>query len=425
MRAPAPTAGAHRAADPMDHHELHGRLRRLDPAVTPHALDDGLSLHAFDFTSTHGRLLPGAREYVCPEHGVALHEHESGRHVCATGEEALDVCDVEVRENERFRYQVLAPAGERPARGAILMLHGLNEKDWAKYLPWAHALATGTGRAVVLFPTAFHMQRAPRGWSERHAMHRAAAARRAAHPSVLASSLSNVATSTRLHARPQRFFWSGIQTYHDVARLVAAVRHGRHPLIAADARLDVFGYSIGCLLAEILLMSDPGGLLADARLCMFCGGPVFNRLSPVSRFILDSEANVALYSFVVEHLESHLRACERLRHHLGAEHPEGLAFRSMLRYDTLRETREAQFRRLAPRLLGLALASDTVVPAYEVVNTLQGAARDIPVRVETLAFDHPHTHEDPFPLLETHRESVDAAFRRTFAIASEFFGPVA
>ena len=405
----------------MDHYELHAQLRQLDPSAAVVALDSGLALHTFEFASRHGVLLPGAGAYVCPEHGIPLAEHDPVQAGSDPGGGALDVCDAKVRENEVFRYRVMLPAGTERARGAILMFHGLNEKDWAKYLPWAHVLASGTGRAVVLFPTAFHMQRAPRAWSERHAMHRTAAARRAAHPAIVAASLSNVAISTRLHARPQRFFWSGLQTYHDVARLVAGIRAGRHPRVAADAQLDLFGYSIGGLLAQILLMTDPGGMLPDARLCLFCAGAVFNRMSPVSRFILDSEADVALYSYVVEHLESHLRDSERLRHHLGEAHPEGVCFRSMLRYGVMREPREAQFRRLAPRLLGLALARDTVVPPYEVTNTLQGAARDIPARVDVLEFDHPYSHEDPFPVIETHRAQVDAAFRRTFAAAAAFY----
>ena len=61
---------------------------------------------------------------------------------------------------------------------------------------------------------------------------------------------------------------------------------------------EVITYSIGCLLAEILKLANPKGYFTQSRLCLFCGGPVFDRLSPVSKFILDSEANVALYSYI-------------------------------------------------------------------------------------------------------------------------------
>ena len=62
----------------------------------------------------------------------------------------------------------------------LLLFHGLNEKDWDKYLPWAHALARATGKAVLLFPTAFHMNRAMGHWSDHRCMHRASQERRAA-----------------------------------------------------------------------------------------------------------------------------------------------------------------------------------------------------------------------------------------------------
>ena len=53
----------------------------------------------------------------------------------------------------------------------IIVFHGLNEKKWDKYLPWAYGLATQTGKAVVLFPIAFHMSRAPERWSSRQEMY--------------------------------------------------------------------------------------------------------------------------------------------------------------------------------------------------------------------------------------------------------------
>jgi hypothetical protein len=147
---------------------------------------------------------------------------------------------------------------------------------------------------------------------------------------------------------------------------------------------------------------------------MFCGGAVFNRLSPVSKFILDSEANVSLYSYVVEHLESHMRRDELLRHYLGDAHPEGVNFRSMLSYKSQTEKRESIFRSMSDRILAVTLAKDTVVPAYEVVNTLQGAKRDIPIEVDILDFLYTYKHEDPFPALSSIADSVNKQFNLTF-----------
>ncbi|HWQ08592.1 MAG TPA: DUF6051 family protein, partial [Holophaga sp.] len=333
----------------------------------------------------------------------------------------LDRLDSRVCENREFRYPVFHPHGGGKAREALLLFHGFNEKHWHKYLPWAHYLATATGKAVVMFPIAFHMNRAPKEWSDHRLMHRASERRREEYPEVIASSLSNVAISTRIQAKPQRFIWSGLQTYCDVLQLMAQIREDRHPLIAPGASVDFLAYSIGCFLAQVLVMTDPDGMFSDSRLCMVCGGAVFNRMSPVSKFILDSEANVSLYSYVVEHLESHLQHDPRLRHYLSEAHPEGMAFRSMLNYGVMRKAREAHFRRLAPRLMAVALEVDTVVPPYEVINTLQGSARDIPVRVDVHDFPYPHQHEDPFPAHASLRKPVDRAFRDVFGGIADFY----
>jgi hypothetical protein len=401
----------------MDYLDLHRHLEQIvRPGCGTLDLGDGLCVSFLEFMSGHGRILPGEARYACAVHGAEewAAEPASG----AAG--LLDVQDSHVVENQTFLYPVFhRPGGDR-ARELLLLFHGLNEKSWDKYLPWAHRLALATGKAVALFPISFHMNRAPAAWSDHRSMHRASLERRQAFPKVIASSLSNVAISIRLHARPERFIWSGLQTYRDAVQLVRSIHADRHPLVAPGARVDILAYSIGCFLAQILMMADPDGLFRDSRLCLFCGGAVFNRMSPVTKFILDSEANVALYSFVVEHLESHLRRDARLRHYLSEAHAEGAHFRSMLNYGVLRAEREAQFRRLAPRMMAVALAQDRVVPPYEVVNTLQGAARDIPVPAEVLDFPYEYQHENPFPDQEARRREVDAEFRRVFGLIAAF-----
>jgi hypothetical protein len=408
----------------LDYYDLYHALKARVGYEAPEILfDDRLRVHNHTFRSACDDILPGETRYVCPAHGCELHdvmEPEDG------GDEGLGI-EVpglhasRLAENRAFRYHVFLPSATRRAREAILLFNGFNEKHWHKYLPWAYRLACDTGKAVILFPIAFHMNRAPMAWSDRRLMHRASERRRQRFPAIVNSTLSNAAISIRLQARPQRFIWSGLQTYYDVLQLLAEIAADRHPDVAAGARIDLFAYSIGCLLAQILLMTDPGGALADSRLCMFCGGTVFNRMSPVSRFILDSECNVALYSYVVEHLESHLRDNERLRHFLGEQHPEGINFRAMLNAVAFRRQREAHFQRLGRRLFAIALDSDTVIPPGEVMNTLQGPMRDLPARVDVLSFDYDCRHEDPFPATTSLRGPADAAFCRVFDLATAFY----
>ncbi len=372
------------------------------------------------FRSQHQWIVSGATDYRCPTHGVALTEPEP--HVSGAGASArsLDVHDIQVSENHDFRYHVFLPASAPRVDEVIFLFHGLNEKYWHKYFPWAYHLAANTGKGVILFPIAFHMNRAPMAWSDRRLMHRVCAERRHAYPEVIGSTLSNAAISTRLQARPQRFIWSGLQSYYDVHQLIGEIAAGAHPQIDPWATYDFFAYSIGCLLAQILLMTDASGRLAKSRMCLFCGGAVLNHMSPVSRVILDSECNVALYSYAVEHLESHLRRNERLRHFLGDSHPEGLNLRSMLNYNVMRREREECFRQLGPRILAIALESDQVVPEYEVRNALQGAARDLPSHVEVLDLPYPHRHEDPFPMNAACRGAVDHAARQVLGLATDF-----
>ena len=333
--------------------------------------------------------------------------------------EMLAIHDSDIKENIEFRYHVFSPVGTKKATEIVLMLHGFNEKFWYKYLPWAKHIVDTTGKTVVLFPIAFHMNRAPQEWSDTRLMYKVSNRRRELFPDIIHSTLSNAAISTRLHTNPQRFIWSGMQTYYDVIQFIEGYKSGGHPFIAPDAQIDLFAYSIGAFLAEIIIMANHHHYFDHAKLVMLCGGPVFNRLSPVSKFILDSEANVALYSHIVEHLESHLKNDKNLRHYL-CESQEGITFRSMLNYGVMSDLREERFYALRDRLLAVVLKKDTVVPPYEVANTLQGKYRDIPVRVDMHDFPYLYKHEDPFPAIEKISDEVDSGFRRVFDTVGTF-----
>jgi len=340
---------------------------------------------------------------------------------CETGimHEMLYIHDADVKDNVSFRYHLFSPVGAPKAKKIILLFHGFNEKHWHKYLPWAKYIMDATGATVVLFPIAFHMNRAPQEWSDMRLMHKVSNRRRELFPDIIHSTLSNAAISTRMHAKPQRFIWSGMQSYYDVIQFMDQYKSGRHPYIAPDAEVDIFAYSIGAFLAEILIMTNHRRYFDASKLALFCGGPVFNRLSPVSKFILDSEANVALYSYIIEHLDSHLKKDEKLRHYL-CERPEGISFRSMLNYGAMSDLREERLRNISDRLLAIGLKQDTVVPPYEMANTLQGKYRDIPVKVDIYDFPYAYKHEDPFPVLEKISDEVDAGFRLVFEPIGRF-----
>ncbi|MDR1666251.1 MAG: DUF6051 family protein [Bacteroidales bacterium] len=403
----------------MEYYEFHRMLKEAVSYRDMEIIDKKTNLYNFDFSSGSCSLLPGEKRYSCAAHGFSCDLSYDFENPIAGNCRMLDMDDAHIMENQHFRYHVFHPADKKKSRQVVLMFHGFNEKYWVKYLPWAKRLSELTGKTIVLFPIAFHMNRAPHEWSDRRQMYAVSERRRVAFPQVVSSTLSNVAISSRLHARPQRFFWSGLQSYYDVIRWMAEIKSGKHPLIEPDASFDLFAYSIGCLLAEILVMTNQNDYFSRSKMFMFCGGPVFNRLSPVSKFILDSEANVALYSFVVEHLENHLKRDTHLHHYLTV-HPEGIHFQCMINYGKMLPFREDILRRIGSRAMAVALASDTVVPPYEVVNTLQGSRRDIPICVEIMDFPYDCKHEDPFPVLVPIAGKVTEQFNRVFDMAGQF-----
>ena len=136
--------------------------------------------------------------------------------------------------------------------------------------------------------------------------------------------------------------------------------------------------------------------------------------------ILDSEANVRLYSFLVEHLESHLKHDSKLREFLDTGSESGTAFRSMLSYKSMASYREEGFRKMSDRIAAIALTRDEVIPPYEVENTLCGRFRDIPIPVESLNFPYPYKHEDPFPATPGIADEVTACFEDVFGKAARF-----
>lgn len=406
----------------MDYNELFRQLKeRVNYEDDVIGMDDGQVIRNFSFSSGNGFILPGESDYLCKIHQCYSDDTKAYRSVSGISGSILDIHDAEIMENKRFRYHVMSPADAAVAGDFILLIHGFNEKSWIKYLPWAKILVEQTGKSVILFPIAFHMNRAPLAWSDRHEMGTLSESRKASFPDIVACTFSNVAISARLQQKPQRFFWSGLQTYYDVIELLTEIKNGTHPFIQKDARFDLFAYSIGGLLAQILMMTDHQGFFTDSRLCLFCGGNVFNRFSPVSKFILDSEANVALYSYIIEHLENHLKKDERLRHYLSELHPEGMNFKAMLNYNQHRGERESSLRKISDRILAIALEKDVVAPPYEVINTLKGINRDIPIEVIVEDFDYPYIHENPFPSREETALRVTAAFNRIFSRVSRFF----
>lgn len=406
----------------MDYTESYHLLKSLLTNSSKGKTADGTELEQFPFTSSSYTILPGNKEYHCERHNRQVETRFSFYNDIGTIRDDVHIKDIEVKENQAFNYHIIRPEGEEKCRKVTFLFHGFNEKDWSKYLPWAYTICKETQSAVVLFPIAFHMQRAPKHWSSKHDMYRLSEERKVRFPNIINSTLSNVAISMRLHSMPQRFIWSGLQTYYDIIQFIEECKTDQHPLIHKDFGFNIFAYSIGGFLGQILKLTNYKGYFDQAKVCIFCGGAAFNRLSPVSRFILDSEANVALYSFLVEHFDRMLEKDGLLEHYIKGDHAEGRVFYAMLDYHKMREFREELLRRYEDQFYAIVLKKDMIIPSFEVVNTLQGAWRDIRIKVDEVDFDREYLHENPFPVGGSDSVRVDADFKLIFSKICRFLG---
>lgn len=375
------------------------------------------------FRSPGSAVLPGRKSYYCGKHGKTFAGEISYEGLPESEERyILHIHDSEITCNEEFDHVIINNQSSAAANKAIILFHGLNEKKWDKYLPWAYSLLKNTGKPVILFPLAFHMDRAPKDWSAPKQMN--AAAKERLHAGLLNSHTSfvNAAISLRLEANPQRFFWSGLQSYLDVSAFLHELNSGRVNGFAKGCTADIFGYSIGAFFGLILLMAGAGRLTESSRLFAFCGGATLDRMYPISKYILDANAAAAISSYYLELLNNDFKSTPRLNHYLSTEHGEESCFKSMLLYHHYKTLRESRLRHAAGRIRAAALKQDSVVPPVEVINTLRGEMRDIDITVDIEDFPYPYSHVNPFSPAQKHSAETEAAFTKIMDNAGGFLG---
>lgn len=323
--------------------------------------------------------------------------------------------DDSISENHTFSYPVFKTADTRKHRQAILLLHGLNERNWTKYLVWAYYLAFKTKRPVILFPIAFHMNRSPEAWSNPRMMSPVLLDRRKRLGEDPMSTFANVALSERLCEDPLRFYTSGQQSAADIVQLAGQLNHGEHPLFEKGTTIDIFAYSIGAFLSQILFLENPAGLFTNARLFLFCGGAFFEEMNGVSRLIMDQQAFGRLRHYYIKELGTEMDHSELLSASIN-QTEGGRSFLSMLGAGNLKSFRESVFEKLQKQVQAVALLKDKVIPAGGIVKALN---RFIPVDV--LDFPYEYSHENPFPVMNSEKASiVDHGFESVFSKAAAF-----
>jgi hypothetical protein len=327
--------------------------------------------------------------------------------------------DTSIVENITFSYPVFVPEN-RDSKKVILLLHGLNERSWLKYLVWAFYLCRDTGSYVVLFPISFHINRSPVSWKDPRAMLPFLKERKMMCGEIDMSSFANIALSSRLTEDPTRFFISGYQTTCDIVKLMSQIKYGKHEVIPGGCRVNIFAYSIGAFLAQIILMGNPENLFSESRLFMFCGGSIFSNMHGTSKLIMDSLAYEKVYSYYMKDFEKEITGKSPLVD-LLRDSQIGLAFRSMIDLGRFRTFREKVIKRLRAQTRSIALSKDTVIPPKGIVETLNIRARKKNRTVEVWDFPYPYSHENPFPVFETSLSNlVDQSFERLFKAAGLF-----
>ncbi len=367
--------------------------------------------------------------------------------------------DAAIDENLCFHYPVFIPGrtgsgsglgsgsgsgGRRPSKRftrATILLHGLNERRWDKYLPWAAALCRLTNSPVIMMPVAYHLNRAPGIWSDIRTMMPISKKRKGDDSTNPTASFVNAALSQRLEDRPDRFLTGGMQTISDVERVIRLIRSDKDSLLAPDAEIHFFSYSIGCTLTEALLMIDAEReeeqqILSGSRACLFCGGSLLEYANPVSRAILDDRAAWRLNQFFDAFVKTEFYSqdvtdredCNPVRKpQKQQDTPENNAtlpkiFASLLRHSFASDYRQSLFQKISSRILGITLDIDSVFPGRGLHETWTDPEGKELISITEFTGPPQSSHVVPFPIgtdAEEQRES-DHAFSQIFAHAADF-----
>jgi len=322
--------------------------------------------------------------------------------------------DGKIDENFSFVYPVFMPGGKQRADKAILLLHGLNERNWSKYLTWAEQLCKKTGKAVILFPIAYHVNRSPLSWTNPRDLKYLLDFRRQRNGEDRSLSFANVTFSERISEKPIRFYSSGRQSLYDLSKLFEDIKIGLHPFFTENAHIDIFAYSIGAFLAEITMMTNPKDLFSDSKLFMFCGGGIFSSMQGESRLIMDKNAYENLFHYYLKKFTTDIK-------NLTTRDKAFDSFNSMISIERNQEERISFFEQLGNRLKGISLTRDKVMP-YSGVDEALGT-KCAESRISKLDFAFDYSHENPFPVGKLiNPNEVDTSFKQIFSQAVGFLG---
>lgn len=362
------------------------------------------------------KIIPGGDILLaCSKIKVVWRHFYSARREIISFDQSDNFCqlpDGQIKENNIFQYPVFRHSAA--SKGVILLLHGLNERAWGKYYPWALRLAEETGKDVILFPISFHMNRSPLSWSDRRKMMEKVLGRKRKYSQLESSTFANIALSERLTYYPERFLFSGYQSANDILHLVENIQSGNDKYWPAKTSVDFFGYSIGAFLSQILFMANPKGILSKSRLFLFCGGSVFNYMNGVSKYIMDNVAFKRLLNRYGDELENDLRASSNIGKILSGT-ALGSTFFAMTNLKRLSAFGSNIIAGLKDRIQSVGLLKDSVITKEGIEATLKES------KTRFINPQYPYTHENPFPIVKGESAGeIDRAFNEVMGQAALF-----
>lgn len=335
--------------------------------------------------------------------------------------ESLQMNGSEIEENINFEYRVILPSEEieKKYSSAIFLFHGLNERNWDKYIPWANYLSQNTKVPIVLFPISLHINRSPQSWSNPRMMQKLVSIEKEIEEkegrvcSNQNLTFVNFALSTRIKANPFRFYLAGRETILNVCQLMEEILDGNSPIFKKECIVNIFSYSIGSLLSQVLLMANPNGYFSKSKLFMFCGGSLFGEMNGNSRLIMDKASFEAL-----NHYYRNQFICEYIPTKVNVDSIDN-AFLAHIDREYRQRERFSFYKQAQKRIRAISLKKDIVIPSSGIKNALGSIWKKCLVELD---FPFKYSHEAPFPTMEKggSLDELDYWFENVFAQAALF-----
>jgi hypothetical protein len=197
---------------------------------------------------------------------------------------------------------------------------------------------------------------------------------------------------------------------------VHQIKDGKMLYINKNASVDIFAYSIGGFLSQLLLMSNPDDLFSETRLFLFCSGSVFCEMNGISRTIMDEEA----FTKVKNYYQTEFKETNSCAVNSTINQKLNRAFNAMA---TLKNQsfRESFYEKSIHRIKLLSLKKDIVIPSLGIKNSMGNGFLTQSFR--EMDFPFAYSHENPFPIgTPSTNELVNKSFDDVFSQAAAFLG---